>query len=127
LGGGVNDVVRGQKLLATKSYDDQYFHEELAREMREESSLEITNIVNICPRFRATPREATTNNKHGIPTHYIFLEYLCEFAAGTATPGDDIAQLQWVDKDTLFEVSLTPPSYEMYRELGFIKPRCKTE
>ena len=80
----------------------------------------IKNIKNLCPKFRETPREAITKNKHGEDTHYIFLEYLCEFESGDPKPADDIAELQWVAKENLKDTSVTAPSIKMYKELGWI-------
>jgi hypothetical protein len=48
------------------------------------------------------------------------LEYICDYSEGEIIPGDDIAEIQWVDRKNLKNISLTPPSIEMYRELGWI-------
>ncbi len=121
IGGGVEDVSRAENLIKAGKYDDPYLHEELGREIREESGIEIKNIRNICPKFRNKPREDITMGKHGKDTHFIFLEYLCELDSGEPKPADDIAELQWVKRCDLDKVKLTLPSTQMYKELGWIK------
>ena len=91
------------------------------REMREELNVEIKNIKNIVPEFRTNPREAETQNKEGVMAHYYFLEYLCDFVGGKLKADDDLAEAKWVSKGELKEINLTPPSKEMYKELGWIK------
>lgn len=120
-GGGTEDRQLSEKLFNTRDFDNEYFHQELKREMKEELGIEIKNIKNIVPEFRNSPREAETQNKEGEMTHYYFLEYLCEYASGELKPDDDLAEAKWVNRGELKEVSLTPPSQEMYRELGWIK------
>ena len=120
LGGGVHDQEKALELVERGDYDNPYFHDELRREIREEGCVEVTNIRNLCPEYRLTPREAVTKNKHGEDTHYTCLEFLCEYASGTPTPADDIAELQWVKRDQLATVNVTPPSQEMYKELGWL-------
>lgn len=121
LGGGVIDFRKALDLIEKKLFDHQYFYDELRREIREEANIEIKNIKSIYPKYRATPREAITENKKGIKTHYVFLEYICDFAKGDFAPGDDIAKLLWINRDKLETIKLTPPSIEMYHELGWIK------
>ncbi len=88
--------------------------------MREELGVEIGNIRCIVPAFRPVPREAETVNKDQEMTHYYFLEYLCDYESGELTPDDDLAEAKWVPKDELKNMPLTPPSKEMYRELGWM-------
>ena len=121
LGGGVNDAKKAMDLHENNLYDDIYFYNELKREIKEEANIDIKNIKNICPEFRSKPREAITKNKFNIDTHYIFLEYLCDLDNGLAKPSDDIAELIWIEKENLKSLELTPPSKEMYNELGWLK------
>ncbi len=120
-GGGVTDQAKGAALLRQKKFDDDYFHQELRREIKEEAGIDIIRIRNICPAFRPMPREDIAKNKHGVLTHYIFLEYLCDAVTPAITPGDDIAHVEWVERSKLGKLSLTPPSKQMYQELGWIR------
>jgi 8-oxo-dGTP pyrophosphatase MutT (NUDIX family) len=121
-GGGVKDFNKAKDLLLHKKYNDNYFLKELEREIKEETNIKIKNLINICPRYRENPREAVTNDKNGIETHYVFLEYLCDLDSNNKDikPGDDIAELQWVKKTDLKKIKLTPPSFKMYEELGWL-------
>lgn len=120
-GGGVKNFDLAKELFNRKDFDNTYFHDELKRELREELGIEVENIQCIVPKYRTQPREAETQNKFGELTHYYFLEYLCDFAGGELKAADDLAEAKWVDKKELADISLTPPSQEMYRELGWIK------
>lgn len=119
-GGGTEDQGLTDKIFNNGDFDNEYFHNELKREMREELGVEIKNITNIVPRFRKAPRESETENKEGQMTHYYFLEYLCDYAGGELKPSDDLAEAKWVGRENLKSVNLTPPSRKMYRELGWI-------
>lgn len=120
-GGGTNDKRISYQLVKKKDYDNIYFHNELKREIKEETGLEIDNIHCICPKFRSSPRESKARNKNSEMTHYIFLEYFCKVAGGRLCPSDDLAEAKWVSRPELKKVSLTPPSQEMYRELRWIR------
>jgi len=119
-GGGADDQVRAKELFDAGNIDDPFWHEELRREIREELGVEIANIRNIVPEFRAAVREGESLNKSGEPTHYYFLEFLCDYAGGDLHAADDLAEAKWVHKDELKNMSLTPPSLEMYKELGWL-------
>ena len=120
LGGGIKDQKMAIELIKEKQYENPLLHNELIREIKEEASISIKNIKNICPNFRKKPREAITENKNNIRTHYIFLEFICDLDKGSAKPGDDIAKLKWVDKKNLKNIKLTPPSQKMYKELNWL-------
>jgi ADP-ribose pyrophosphatase YjhB (NUDIX family) len=121
MGGGVSDANKGILLVDKKDYNNLYFYDELKREIIEEANISIKIISCIIPQYREKPREATTKDKEGEDTHYIFLEYFCELESGIPSPGDDIAEVLWVKKDELKNISLTPPSEEMYKEMGWLK------
>ncbi len=120
-GGGAKNNILAKKLIVKKDYDNKYFHDELQREIMEELGVTIKNIKCIVPQYRNTPREAVTKNKLNEDTHYYFLEYLCEVDDESFSPGDDLAEAKWVSKEELNKISLTPPSKEMYKELGWLK------
>ena len=122
LGGGVKNINKAEQLLINNKYNERYFLNELKRELKEEAGIKISNPINICPKYRKNPREAITENKYGNETQYIFLEYLCDLdlSNGDGRSGDDIAELQWVKRVNLKKTKLTPPSQEMYQELGWL-------
>ncbi|MDD4333226.1 MAG: NUDIX domain-containing protein [Patescibacteria group bacterium] len=120
IGGGIYEIEKGMQLISSEDYDNLYFHNELKRELLEEANISIKNISCIIPRYRQNPREAVTKNKDGEDTHYIFLEYFCELDSGNPAPGDDIAELLWINRKELENINLTPPSQEMYKELRWL-------
>lgn len=120
-GGGTKNKNLSDELVKNQDYDNSYFQLELKREIKEETGLEIKNIHCICPQFRLAPREAETKNKDNREMHYIFLEYLCEYVNGKPKAAGDLIKVQWFSKNKLDKISLTPPSQEMYHELGWIK------
>ncbi len=120
-GGGVENMVLAEELVKKGDLDNSLFREELKREIKEETGLDVKNIKNIVPQFRQEVRQAETPNKHNELTHYFFLEYLCDYESGQSQVGDDFAQIEWFDIPELKNTSLTPPSQEMFRELGWIK------
>ncbi len=119
-GGGADNLELAHELYKKGDFENIYFQNELKRELREELGIEITNIRNIIPRYRSKPRQAKTTDKNGEMTHYYFLEYLCEYVSGNLNPNDDLAEARWIKKNELKNLSLTPPSQEMYQELGWI-------
>jgi ADP-ribose pyrophosphatase YjhB (NUDIX family) len=119
-GGGVENTEKALKLIEEKKFDDPYFHEELQREIKEETGIKITNIRNICPNVREVPREDVTENKNNEPTRYIFLEFLADYLSGDVKASDDLAEVQWAKRKDLGVIPLTPPSQAMYKELGWL-------
>ena len=88
--------------------------EELKREIREEAGIEVDIIEKIGFDDDIEP------NKHGIPTHYIFLVYRTRFRSGTPTPSDDIYQLSWFPKQDLSSLDLPGPSKKLFKSLEYI-------
>ena len=119
-GGGVEDVEKAKILFDSAQYNHPFFHEELRRELREELGVEVNNIHCIIPTYRKVPREGDVI-KEGKRMHYYFLEYLCDYASGEVRAADDVADAQWFHKSDLSKIPLSPPSQEMYRELGWIQ------
>ncbi len=119
-GGGVEDVERAKDLFEKADFDNEYFHSELKRELREELGIEVKNIKCIVPEYRKVPREGDSYYADYGPTHFYFLEYICDYSSGTLQATDDLAEAIWVDKKDIKNYKLTPPSQEMYRELRWI-------
>jgi len=120
-GGGIDDdFAFAKKLITEKKFENKLFHEELKREIKEETGLEIKNIKCVIPEYRENSREMETENKHGEMTHYYFLEYLCEYENGDPKPNDDLVELKWVQKNEIKDLVLTIPGQELFRELKLI-------
>ncbi len=100
LGGGVNI---GEPLTDT-----------LKREILEEAGIEVTDIEPISFDDDIEP------DKHGEKTHYIFLIFKAKYLSGEPEPGDDIAELKWVEKTDLSSIELPRPSIKLFKKLDFI-------
>jgi ADP-ribose pyrophosphatase YjhB (NUDIX family) len=122
-GGGVKDAQRAAALFQRTDYDNAYLHEELQREIREGLGVEVANIRCVAPTDITEPDEAKTSDKHGELTHYYFLVYLCDYARGELTAGDDLAEALWVPRGKLATYPLNPPSQKLFHELGWLTYR----
>lgn len=119
LGGYVEDTKKGYALYQNNDWDNTYFHEELKREMKSQANIEIDNITNICPKYREKPRTTITQDEKGEDAEYIFLEYISDYAGGEIIPDAYFEEWRWHNKKDLKNLKLTPPSREMYVELGW--------
>ena len=63
----------------------------LARELQEETGLEVRVLELVEALDRITPDDAQR-----VRYHYVLLDYLCEPAAGEAHAGSDVADVAWV-------------------------------
>ncbi|OGL90028.1 hypothetical protein A3J36_03365 [Candidatus Uhrbacteria bacterium RIFCSPLOWO2_02_FULL_54_37] len=89
--------------------------EALRREVKEETNIEITDII---PIGFSEDREP---NKHGEMTHYIFLNFKARYASGNSTAASDMSKLQWVPLHELKNLSLTRPSVPLFKRLGYLQ------
>ncbi len=56
----------------------------------------------------------------GVPTFYIYLDYLCEYQSGNLVPGAGIEKLEWIPISELANYDLVPPSRALFSELGYL-------
>lgn len=119
LGGSVEDQEKAMELFKNQDYDNEYFQQEVKRQVKKQSNIEVENIRNIVPRFRPEPRESITKNRDGVDQRFIFLEYFCDYAGGEIEPNEYFETWEWHTKEDLKDMKLTPPSREMYVELGW--------
>lgn len=94
--------------------DKENLEEALRREIKEETNLEITNIRRIGFAEDFEP------DKKGEMRHFIFLSYRADYKSGVLKAGDDMFELQWIDKNELSKVNLCRPSQKLFKELGWI-------
>jgi len=88
--------------------------EALAREVREETGIEIENIEPYAFDEDDGP------DKHGVMTHYIFLVFKARYLQGALQAAGDIAELRWVKKEELNNFPLTRPSIKLFKEKGLL-------
>lgn len=101
LGGGVN-------------LDQEKLEEAVAREIREESGIEVKDIQ------RVSFDEDYEPDKHGEMTHYVFLVYQADYKSGRAKAEDDIKEIKWFTALELKNIPLTRPSVKLFKELQLI-------
>jgi 8-oxo-dGTP diphosphatase len=75
----------------------------LAREVREETCLDVTvgPVVEVLDRIRRDEVDR-------VEYHYVIVDYLCQPNGGTATCGSDADEVRWAALDDLASFRLTP-------------------
>lgn len=91
--------------------------ESLRREVKEEASLEITDIEPIHFSDGITTK---TKDGQAQEIHMIFPEFKCKAGIGDFLPGDDLVVLKWVPKSEIKNYNLTPPGKHLFGFLGWI-------
>jgi len=94
----------GQEILA----------DSLKREVKEETGLDV---LDAQPIFFD---EDITEDKHGVTTHYIFLDFECKIREGCAVPSADLVTLQWFKKTELEQLDINKPSLRLFRKIGLL-------
>jgi len=82
--------------------------EGLAREMKEETGLEVSvgPVVDVFDRI-------TRDDQGRVRFHYVLVDYLCRARAGAPAPGSDVAEVVLADPDDLARYDLTPKTMEV--------------
>ncbi len=94
--------------------DEESLEEAVRREVREETTLEMTNLR------RVSFDEDYEPDKNGEMTHYLFLVYKASYKSGELKASDDLQKFQWVDKNEIKKLPLTRPSRKLFKELGWM-------
>ncbi len=100
-GGGVN---LGEETLV----------DAVTREVKEETGLEIDQIVRIM--FD----DGFTHDKNKEMTHYVFLVFKIIPTGNKVVPGGDLVRLQWFEKENLKNITMTPTSTKLFKEIGLL-------
>jgi 8-oxo-dGTP diphosphatase len=82
--------------------------EGLAREMKEETGLEVSvgPVVDVFDRI-------TRDEQGRVRFHYVLVDYLCRARAGVPAPGSDVAEVALAAPDDLARYDLTPKTIEV--------------
>jgi ADP-ribose pyrophosphatase YjhB (NUDIX family) len=82
--------------------------EGLAREMKEETGLDVT-VGPVVDVFDRITRDAEGRARF----HYVLVDFLCTVRAGTPAPGSDVAEVALADPGDLLRFDLTPKTAEV--------------
>jgi 8-oxo-dGTP diphosphatase len=104
--------------------------EGLARELREETGLEVKvlELIEAFDRiFGGSASEAGAAGSAARPKyHFVILDYLCEAVSGTARPGGDVTHVAWAREDELDGYNLTTAAMRVLRK-AFAMARARAE
>lgn len=85
--------------------------EGVARELREETGLEVRvlDLIEVFERiFPASAGSEAEQNRTARPRyHFVIVDYLCESDDGTARAGGDVTDIAWVREEELARYNLT--------------------
>lgn len=65
-----------------------------------------------------------TEIKHdldGVKKFFVYLDVICEYVGGELKAGEGVEKVEWVDKVSLGEYDIVPPSRVLFRKLGYIE------
>ena len=94
--------------------------EGIARELREETGLEVKvlELIEVFERiFEAEPGRPAQPGRAARPQyHFVILDYLCEGVSGEPRPGGDVTDLAFVREDELGRYNLTSAATRVLRK-----------
>jgi len=91
--------------------------EGVAREMREETGLEVQvqEMIEVFDRIFLEPEAKVVDGKARPKYHYVIVDYLCERLSGTPQAGSDVTDLVFASEDELVNFHLTPTAMRVLR------------
>jgi 8-oxo-dGTP diphosphatase len=84
--------------------------EAIAREVREETGLEI-EVVKLAEVFERILRDRESRVQY----HFVLIDYLCRVIAGEAHAASDVSEARWVKTDDLEKLAVAPETCEVIR------------
>jgi 8-oxo-dGTP diphosphatase len=84
--------------------------EAIAREVREETGLEI-EVVKLAEVFERILRDRESRVQY----HFVLIDYLCRVIAGEAHAASDVSEVRWVKTDDLEKLAVAPETCEVIR------------
>ena len=92
--------------------------EAVAREVREESGLEV-RVVELIEVLERVIRD----HEGKVEYHYVLMDYLCEPIGGSLRAGDDAAEAAWTRLDSLEELPMTGGTPAVIRKAAEARAR----
>ena len=91
--------------------------EGVAREMREETGLEVRvqEMIEVFDRIFLEPEAKLVDGKTRPRYHYVIVDYLCERLSGTPQAGGDVTDLAFASEGELVNFHLTPTAMRVLR------------
>jgi len=86
----------------------ELLREAIAREVLEETALTV-EVGEMAEVFERLMPDADGGTEY----HYVLLDYLCKVTGGTPTAGDDSAAVEWVRREDLRTLLITPGTLEV--------------
>jgi 8-oxo-dGTP diphosphatase len=84
--------------------------EAIAREVREETGLEI-EVVKLAEVSERILRDRESRVQY----HFVLIDYLCRVIAGEAHAASDVSEVRWVKTDDLEKLAVAPETCEVIR------------
>src|SRR5665213_2492447 len=96
-----------------KLENDENPAEAIIREIKEEISVQVTNL-------KMADFDWDTTSYKGEMTRFIFLRFTAELKKGEPVPGSDAAEVVWIPKAELAKEHLNSPTIRMLRNLHLV-------
>ena len=94
--------------------------EGIARELREETGLEVKalELIEVFERIlEGDPNEPGRRARNARPKyHFVIVDYLCEVLGGTPQPGSDVTATAWAREEELGRYTLTPTATRVLKK-----------
>jgi len=100
----------------------------VAREMREETGLEVKvrEMIEVFDRIFLEPEGKVVDGKTRPKYHYVIVDYICERLSGTPQAGSDVTDVAFATEDELANFQLTPTAMRVLRRaFAMHRERCK--
>jgi ADP-ribose pyrophosphatase YjhB (NUDIX family) len=97
-----------------KVKENETFTAAVKREIMEEAGIAVIDIEPIaCD-------EDITDDKNGVPTHYLYIQFKAKHKSGELKPGDDMVTLKWVGKASLKTMNVNMPTFKLFKKIGLL-------
>ncbi|MGB6482937.1 MAG: NUDIX hydrolase [Candidatus Acidiferrales bacterium] len=85
--------------------------EGIERELKEETGIQV-RVLDLIEIYENVLRDKENEPRY----HFVILDYLCEFAEGTARPGGDVTEVVWTSEQQLGSLAVTGAAKRVIRK-----------